>query len=146
MNNKKKKNSVLTQNESGILGTFNMLSLKDLVNGMSEDGSGTLNKSFSKKVDFPNEKLQNDVVEESLEILTGCEELHLNLNALEPRVKANVTIKITEKCHRNLSELKLIDDFRQFRYSDIVEALLNGFIQNNKTEIKKKLSNRKSPF
>lgn len=146
MNNEKKKNSGLKQSESGISTSFNMPSLKDLVNGMSEDESVTPDNSFSKKVVLPNEKLEKDVVEESTEILTGCEELLQNLNALEAGVKANVTIKITEKCHRMMSELKLIDDFRQYRYSDIVEALINGFIQSNKTELKKKLAKRKSPF
>ena len=74
--------------------------------------------------------------------MTGCEELRQTLIKLEHGVKANVTIKITEKCHRMMSELKLIDDFKEFRYSDIVEALLDGFIENNRTELKKKLSKR----
>ena len=142
MNDKKKRNPELKQEETN----FSLPSLKDLVKNVSEESVVATETSLSKKVHEQCDKVENNVEEDSTVILTGCEELRQNLIKLEPGVKANVTIKITEKCHRMMSELKLIDDFKEFRYSDIVEALLDGFIENNRTELKKKLSKRKSVF
>ena len=125
---------------------FSMPSLKDIVNGVVEDKSHLQNDSLSKKDEAVNDKVEDTVKDEIHSMLTDCEDLLQNLKALETGVKANVTIKVTEKCHRMMSELKLIDEFSDFRYSDIVEALLNSFIQKNKTELKKKISKRKSIF
>ena len=146
MSDVKKNKSEVGQTASSNPKTFSMPSLKDIVSGISEVESAQCDESLSKKVDLINEKDEKVKDNNSEEFLTGCDEFLQNLKLLETGVKANVSLKVTDKCHRMLSELKLIDEFSDYSLSDLVEALVSSFIQKNKTELKKKLSKRKSVF
>ena len=146
MSGVKKNKSEVGQTASSNPKTFSMPSLKDIVSGISEVESAQCDESLSKKVDLINEKDEKGKDNNSEEFLTGCDEFLQNLKLLETGVKANVSLKVTDRCHRMLSELKLIDEFSDYRLSDLVEALVSSFIQKNKTELKKKLSKRKSVF
>ena len=146
MSDVKKNKSEVGQTASSNLKNFSMPSLKDIVSGISEVESAQCDESLSKKVDLINEKDEKVKDNNSEEFLTGCDEFLQNLKLLETGVKANVSLKVTDRCHRMLSELKLIDEFSDYRLSDLVEALVSSFIQKNKTELKKKLSKRKSVF
>lgn len=129
--------------------TKSLMSLRNLVNDVVGEELQTQDSDLSKNGETDNEKLEEHV---NLPINEDDSEIKALLKMLEPLNKqaitpgSTVTVRISKKMHRILSELKLDDDFENCRYGDILEALFLLFIERNKKELKKRISKRKSSF
>ena len=149
MNGDKKKNSEKKSVNSTNTMSKSLLSLKDIALGIEKTELNQQENSLSKSQEDKNDKL---ILGEEKAELKSASEINFLLEKLEEMggrdtpAGSTVTVRISKKSHKILSELKLDDDFGKYRYGDILEALLHAFIEKNKTELKKKLSKRQSSF
>jgi len=145
---KKKKSGSKTANTTNTI-SKPLLSLKDIALEIAETELKPEVESLSKNRNVDDEKLalenENNSVKEISDIDLLLKELDKDGNSNSP-MSSFVTVRISKKCHKILAELKLDDDFGKYRYGDILESLLYLFIQNNRTELKKRLARRKSSF
>lgn len=127
-----------------------LISLKDLANEIADNDLKSGEKSLSKNVDTNYDKLENP--RQDSKNLSNISELEMliqnirSLNGVKPPVGSTVSVRISKKCHRILSELKLDDDFCDSRYGDILEALLYTFVQRNRDELKQRANKRNNSF
>ena len=124
-----------------------LLSLKALANEIADKEINNVEPSLSKNVENINDKQQKLVDAETVKNISDIDLLIDNVTKMKdilPVAGSTVTVRISKQGHKLLSELKLCDGFENCRYGDLLEALLMSFIQKNRTEIKKRLSHRKS--
>ena len=127
-----------------------LISLKDLANEIADNDLKSGEKSLSKNVDTNYDKLESP--RQDSKNLSNISELEMliqnirSLNGVKPPVGSTVSVRISKKCHRILSELKLDDDFCDSRYGDILEALLYTFVQRNRDELKQRANKRNNSF
>lgn len=146
----KKKNSSSKPLASTNTMSKSLMSLKDLANEIADNDLKSSEQGLLKNGDINNEKPSKP---EHVETGTGnVSEIEMliqqikPLNSIKPPIGSTVSIRISKKCHRILSELKIDEDFCGCRYGDILEALLYSFIQRNRDELKKRAAKRNSSF
>lgn len=145
----KKRNS--SSKSANVVNTMSspLLSLKDIALGITDSDNNKQEESLSKSQDDIDDKSHSDMGSDSLKVADDIKGLLAKLAEIshdDLPTNRFVTIRINKKCHKILSELKLDDDFGEYRYGDILEALLYIFIEKNRAELKRKLSKRKSSF
>lgn len=150
MSESKKKNSSSKPLASTNTMSKSLMSLKDLANEIADNDLKSSEQGLLKNGDINNEKPSKP---EHVETGTGnVSEIEMliqqikPLNSIKPPIGSTVSIRISKKCHRILSELKIDEDFCGCRYGDILEALLYSFIQRNRDELKKRAAKRNSSF
>ena len=150
MSEPKKKNSSPKPLASTNTMSKSLMSLKDLANEIADNDLKSSEQGLLKNGDTDNDKPSTPV---QVKVGTGeVSEIEMliqqikPLNSIVPPVGSTVSIRISKKCHRILSELKLDEDFCGCRYGDILEALLYSFIQRNRDELKKRIAKRNSSF
>lgn len=150
MSEPKKKNSSPKPLASINTMSKSLMSLKDLANEIADNDLKSSEQGLLKNGDTNNDKPSVPVhVEVGSGDVSEIENLIQQikpLNSIVPPVGSTVSIRISKKCHRILSELKLDEDFCGCRYGDILEALLYSFIQRNRDELKKRAAKRSSSF
>jgi len=147
MSDEKKRNFSSKSAKSTNTMSKSLLSLKDIALGIADSETQLKKESLSKSGENINDKPildeKDNIVKDSSEIRVLLDKVAELANE-EKSASSTVTVRISKKSHRILAELKLDDDFANYRYGDILEGLLYTFIQRNRTEIKKKLSQRKN--
>ena len=150
MNESKKKNSSSKPLASTNTMSKSLMSLKDLANEIADNDLKSSEQGLLKNGDINNEKpSKQEYVETGTGNVSEIEMLIQQikpLNSIKPPIGSTVSIRISKKCHRILSELKIDEDFCGCRYGDILEALLYSFIQRNRDELKKRAAKRNSSF
>lgn len=150
MSESKKKNSSSKPLASTNTMSKSLMSLKDLANEIADNDLKSSEQGLLKNGDINNEKPSKpEYVETGTGNVSEIEMLIQQikpLNSIKPPIGSTVSIRISKKCHRILSELKIDEDFCGCRYGDILEALLYSFIQRNRDELKKRAAKRNSSF
>lgn len=150
MSESKKKNSGPKPLASTNTMSKSLMSLKDLANEIADNDLKSNEQGLLKNGDANNDKLskplQVDTGKGSISEIEMLIQQIKPLNSIKPPIGSTVSIRISKKCHRILSELKLDDDLCGCRYGDILEALLYSFIQRNRDELKRRAKERNSSF